>query len=88
MKKDRIPNLLRWKCSCLELNIYRPTAGAGILLRLGRSHCAGADGDSKQASWQFLHDRSSSVPSTVLANKETSLRNILVQQHLQQSNPN
>src|SRR6478609_7060538 len=85
MKKDGISNLLRRKCSCLELNIRRLMAGAGILLRLYRNHGAGADGDSKRASWQFLHDRGSSVPSAVLAIKETSVRNILLQQCLRQS---
>src|SRR5207248_2660691 len=72
IEKNRIPNLLRRKCTCLELNIHRLMAGAGILLRLGRNHGAGADGDSKQAARQFLHDPGSSVLSTVWMSKKTS----------------
>jgi hypothetical protein len=46
-------------------------AEAGILLRLDRNHGAEADGGSKHVSRQLLHDRGSSLLSTVLAGKET-----------------
>jgi hypothetical protein len=57
LKKDGIANLLRRKCSGLELNIYRLTAGAGILLRTSWNHGVEADDRSKQTSRQFLHGR-------------------------------
>jgi len=65
MKKDRISNPLRRKCSRLELNIQGLNAGARILLCVDWNHGARADGKSKHASRQFLHDRGSSVLSTV-----------------------
>src|SRR6478672_2387176 len=71
MKKDGIPNLLRRKRLCFELNISRLMAGAGILLRLGQRHGDGPDDGGKYASRHLLHGRGSSVLSTVLASKET-----------------
>src|SRR5690349_22246033 len=87
MKKDGISNLLRRKRLCSELNISRLMAGAGILLRLGGDDGTGVKEDTSGSQCelrQLLHDRGSSVLSTVLASKETSVRNILLQQHLPQ----
>jgi hypothetical protein len=68
MKKDSVPNLLRWKCSCFELNIYHRIFGAGILLRASRNHGAGAEKDisGSQCIWKrVLHGRWLSLLSAV-----------------------
>jgi hypothetical protein len=83
MKKDRVSNPLRRKCSRLELNIRRLNPGARIPLGVGRNHGSGAEKDTSrgQCKWErVLHDRGSSLLSTVCQSKnEKRGRTFLVQ---------
>src|SRR5689334_3415509 len=76
MKKDRIANLLRRKCSRLELNIYRLTIGARTLLRVRRNRGDGAEQDTNGGQCELrrvLHGRGSSLLSRVCQSNKDML---------------
>jgi hypothetical protein len=77
LKKDGVSNLLRRKCSRLELDIRSLHAGARILLRVGSNHGSGAENDTSrgQCNWKsILHERGSSLLSTFEGSKKRQAR--------------
>jgi hypothetical protein len=74
MKKDGVSNPLRRKCLRLKLKIRSLNAGARTLLGTGRNHGSGAENESEHASRQFLHERGSSLLSTVRTIKKRQAR--------------